>query len=52
VQLLVPEQVHDIGDVGVEIQLQPGEMHALAEAGERHRVDAAPHLRELKGDQW
>lgn len=50
-QILVSEHVHDIGDAGVEIHLPPGEMHALTQAGERHRVDAvsrrAQRLRDI-----
>ncbi len=39
IEILVVEQVHDIGDVGIQIDVPAGEVHALAQAGQRDRID-------------
>jgi hypothetical protein len=38
-QVLVPQQVHQVGDVRVEVGLRRGQVDALGEAGVAQRVD-------------
>jgi hypothetical protein len=51
VEVLGLDQVHHVGEVGVEADLGAGEVHPVAKAGEGHRIDVVAAVTELPGDR-
>jgi hypothetical protein len=50
-EVLEPDEVDHVGDVGLEVDLRRGEMHSLAQAGEGDGVGVVALLPELTGDR-
>src|SRR5436309_4724971 len=49
-ETLVLDEIHDVGNVGLEVDLRAGQVRPFAQAGERDRIYIMPPVPQLTGN--